>query len=141
MGDTSRDFVQIGNCHMIITALIYFLATLLQCATCLEQPFNSCLPDCPLMASVLTFCKAIKVTTHLGSFGAETPKPLQIWTTCPKLQCLWRPKPSTLLGALVAKGLDGKFTGLKGPLAESGIYPHAFGAEVAELFLSSFRQQ
>ena len=48
MGDNGREFVQVGNCHMIITALIYFLATLLQCATCLEQPLNSCLPKLPL---------------------------------------------------------------------------------------------
>ena len=98
MGDSGREFVQVGNCHMIVTALIYFLATLLHCATCLEQPLNSCLPDCPLMASVLTFCKAIKVNMHLCSFGAEMPKPLQIWTTCQELQDLWGPTPSNLPG-------------------------------------------
>ena len=140
MGDTGREFVQVGNCHLIITALVYFLATLLQCATCLEQPLNSCLPECPLMASVLSFCKAIKVNTYLGSFGAETPKPLQVWTTCPELRTLCRPKPSNLPGTLVSKGPDGQFTGLKGPLQESGIYPRAFGAEVADLFLSSYRR-
>ena len=141
MGDNGREFVQVGNCHMIITALIYFLATLLQCATCLEQPLNSCLPNCPLMASVLTFCNAIKVNTHLGSFGAETPKPLQIWTTCLELQDLWRPKPGNLPGTLVSKGPNGAFTGLKEPLQASGIYTRAFGAEVADLFLSSYRHQ
>jgi hypothetical protein len=141
MGDNGREFVQVGNCHMIITALIYFLATLLQCATCLEQPLNSCLPNCPLMASVLAFCNAIKVNTHLGSFGAETPKPLQIWTTCLELQDLWRPKPGNLPGTLVSKGPNGAFTGLKEPLQASGIYTRAFGAEVADLFLSSYRHQ
>ena len=98
------------------------------------------LPECPLMASVLSFCKAIKVHTYLGSFGAETPKPLQVWTTCPELRTLCRPKPSNLPGTLVSKGPDGQFTGLKGPLQESGIYPRAFGAEVADLFLSSYRR-
>ena len=141
MGDNGREFVQVGNCHMIITALIYFLATLLQCATCLEQPLNSCLPNCPLMASVLTFCNAIKVNTHLGSFGAETPGPSQIWTTCLELQDLWRPKPGNLPGTLVSKGPNGAFTGLKEPLEASGIYTRAFGAEVADLFLSSYRHQ
>ena len=141
MGDNRREFVQVGNSHLVVTALVYFLATLLQCATCLEQPLNSCLPDCPLMASVLTFCNAIKVNTHLGSFGADTPKPLQIWTTCRELQHLWRPKPSNLPGALVSKGPNGAFTGLKEQLVASGIYPRAFGAEVADLFLSSYRHQ
>eukprot|EP00435_Cladocopium_sp_Y103_P054690 s2232_g17.t2 len=55
LGDPGRDLAQVGNCHLIITALVYCLATSLQCATCLEQPLNSCLPDCPLMASHLLF--------------------------------------------------------------------------------------
>lgn len=137
LGDTSREFVQVGNCHMIISALMYFVACLLQCKATLEQPLNSVLPQCPLMASVLSFCSAIKVTTHLGSFGAETPKSLQLWTTCVEFQDLWRQKPSDLPGALVIKGPNGAFTGVKEALEASGIYPRAFGAEVADLFLRS----
>lgn len=137
LGDAGREFVQVGNCHMIISSLLYFLACLLECKATLEQPLNSVLPQCSLMASVLTFCSTIKVTTHLGSFGAETAKPLQLWTTCVELQGLWRQKPVGLPGALVIKGPNGAYTGLKGPLEASGIYPRAFGAEVANLFLRS----
>ena len=134
MGDQSREFVLNGNCQMIVSALLYFLSRLLGNVTLLEQPLNSSLPNTPLMASVLTFCSSTKVVTHLGSYGAKTAKPLQVWSSSVTFEDLYRPRPEGLTESLVVKGDNGSFTGKKDALEDSSVYPPAFGAKVASLF-------
>lgn len=134
MGDQSREFVQVGNSLMIVTAFLLFLCRLCNITTCLEQPLNSCLPKCPAMSSVLQFCRMGKFVTYLGAFGGKSAKPLQIWTSSAAFSHLVKAKPEGLDGGLVTRSENGSYTGNKIALEESGVYPPVFGTEVAFIF-------
>ena len=136
-GDTSREFVRVGNALASISALLMFIGYMTLCVPALEQPGNSCLPSCGVMRCVLQHIQAYKVITYHGSFGSETLKPLQIISTSPWISALIRPKPTVTADddeALVTRSADGSFTGKKKNLESSQSYTRQFGLAVVQAF-------
>ena len=131
MGDETKEFVQNGNALQEISALIVFLAKLMECVAALEQPLNSCAPLCRPLKGVLAFTAARMVTTYHGAYGGETVKPLQVWTLAEAFDSLRRPKPSqSRESALATRDYGGGFTGIGPRLKASQAYTRCFGDAV-----------
>ena len=82
----------------------------------------------------MAFSGGFKVTTWLGAFGAESPKPVQLWCSSKRYQALARPRPRAKATVkLVDELAAGRFRGRKGALKCSQTYPSTFGAAVAAL--------
>ena len=137
-GDTTRNFVRVGNALAAVTALTMLLADIVGCRPVLEQPLNSCLPKYSLMNCVLTFLRCRKVTTYLGAFRGPTLKPLQIVSSSSLTIRLCRERPELWqfaeAASLVMKYGKQSFTGQKQELKESEAYTYAFGCAVIEAF-------
>jgi hypothetical protein len=133
-GNISRPFVASGNTLMQVTSLQIFFSRLVKAEAILEQPSGSCLPKLQPLASVLAFLETIKTTTWLGSFGADHPKPLQLWHTNNIFKQLKRPKPQSCTTRLCTR-INGKFRGRGNEMKQSQIYPDSFCEAVASLTL------
>ena len=116
---------------MFVTSLLIFVSSLVRAHFCLEQPSGSCLPQIQPLAGVLLFVKANKITTWLGSFGHETPKPIQLWYSHNNFKQLRRNKP-TCASTLCSRN-GSRFTGRGKVMKDSQVYPKAFCEEVARL--------
>ena len=130
-GDTSKPFVAAGNTLMFVTSLLIFVSSLVRAHFCLEQPSGSCLPQIQPLAGVLLFVKANKITTWLGSFGHESPKPIQLWYSHNNFKQLRRNKP-TCASTLCSRN-GSRFTGRGKVMKDSQVYPKAFCEAVARL--------
>lgn len=133
-GDESRLFVRKGNEQMKVLSLIIAIAALVGVDWVVEQPTSSVLPVMQPLEDVIAFSGGFKVTTWLGAFGAESPKPVQLWCSSQRFKALARPRPRGVARVeLVDKLAAGRFRGRKGALKCSQTYPSAFGAAVAAL--------
>jgi hypothetical protein len=137
-GDTSLSFVQDGNMQSDICSLMYFLSFLFGNLPLYETPLNGCMPASEPLKTVFTFTDSHRVTTWLGSFGAETCKPLQLWSpVLSVVDALRRDKPnrSGMTTLCVHRGPPGnrKFDGVKTALKASANYPREFGRTVAQV--------
>ena len=136
LGDESREFVQQGNAQMRVLSVIVFLSCVLGNKVVIEQPSSSCLPLIEPLRSVLQFSRCTRTTTWLGRFGGETPKPLQLWHSCPAYVALRRTRPPGSFGCLtVRKGRQ--YSGKSKALKASQAYPVAFAREVARITVAS----
>jgi hypothetical protein len=81
LGDCSKLFVREGNKQMTICALIYFMSFLVQNKACYETPANGRMPLEMPLCNVFKFTMSTRVHIWLGAYGAETAKPLQIFST------------------------------------------------------------
>lgn len=137
LGDESKGFVAVGNALGEISALLFFLAWCLDIFVILEQPQSSCLPVMATMKIVLRFCRAQRYTTYMGQYGGASAKPLQLWSTWPRVSALECPRPETGGEALVIR--EGTaFTGCKHLLELSQIYTSIFGRAVAQICQSEW---
>ena len=139
MGDQTRAFVQVGNAHISIAALLFLLTNVLGLTVVLEQPTNSVMQLCTLFDSAITYAKAFPDNTYLGCFNGPTVKPLTLWTNKRCMLQLSRQRPSHADmnhdgHALVTRGPNGSFTGVKDNLQESQVYTPAFGRAVTRVF-------
>ena len=132
-GDESRLFVQKGNEQMKVLSLIIAIAALVGVDWILEQPSGSVLPLMQPLKRVMEFDNGFKVTTWLGMFGAESPKPLQLWCNNRRFTALSRTRPRSTKTGLVDRLDKGKFRGRKHALKQSQSYPAEFAAAVAAL--------
>ena len=133
-GDESRLFVRKGNEQMKVLSLVIAIAKLVGVDWVVEQPTSSVLPVMQPLEDVMAFSGGFKATTWLGAFGAESPKPVQLWCSSKRYQALARPRPRVVARVkLVDKLAAGRFRGRKGALKCSQTYPSAFGAAVAAL--------
>lgn len=141
-GDISRTFVQTGNAHMQVASLCFLIGSVIGVMVCLEQPDNSSMTKCVPLSSVLTFVKACRFKTYLGSFSGPTEKPLQIWSNRACVHQLVRECPRWLVSdGLVTRGENGSFTGKKDDLVASGVYTRHFGTAVQEVFAAEFARR
>jgi len=108
----------------------------------IEQPSDSCMFNFPEMAKAARALPFRGIRTYLRSFDPSfpCPKPLQLWGSCHWLKHLRRNKP---FDNKVAEGTyqvlaDGRVKGGCG-LAETAIYPRAFGEAVSALAFSSLK--
>lgn len=89
-GDTTNRKVRMSN------ALVSNLCVLLQWAHSrgvywvLEQPATSRMWEFAPVEALLQDCGAVRVFTHMGSFGHRQPKPTVLWGTLPSLPALAR---------------------------------------------------
>ena len=134
MGDVSRTFVAKGNLLMTVSSLFYFIGSVLQLHVVLEQPHSSCLPLCMPIKGVLEFSKAMTFKTYLGSFGAQSVKPLSLYSTWSGIAELECAKP-VCESSLVTRDYNGGFTGRREELLKSQEYTPAFGRRVAQLLV------
>ena len=93
-GNTTREFVVLGNKQMLVTSLMYLIAWVVGCSAVLEQPLQSVLPKLQPLSTVLRFCSACRTITWLGSFNGDSSKPIQLWHTNHQYSQLKRPCPS-----------------------------------------------
>ena len=154
LGNTNAKFVREGNHQMVATALLYFLAFLVGAEPVLEQPVNSCMPQCPPLSTVFAFIRGMaassaseracatnmyRTVTYLGAFGAETTKPVQLMHVHAAYAQLKRKRPKacmkTLFKQYVRNGKK-KFDGDKRMLPNSQVYPTQFGTAVAKLTMA-----
>lgn len=133
-GDCDRPFVVEGNRLMMVTSLLYFLASCLGHFTTLEQPQSSTMVKNPWLQNVLVWVQAQKFTTYMGAFGASTCKPVQLWSTR-SLDALLRDKPSNSDESLASRDENGGYSGVQPALQESEVYPELFGVAVSNCFV------
>ena len=136
LGDEAREFVRQGNAQMRVLSLIVLLSCVLGNKVVVEQPMSSCLPLIEPLRSLLQFSRCTRTTTWLGCFGGETPKPLQLWHSCPAYAALRRKRPPGCFGQLTVR-TGRKYSGKPKALKASQAYPTAFGREVARITVAS----
>ena len=109
----------------------------------LEQPHSSSLFKVPFVRRLARLMKAEFVHVWLGGFGAPSPKPIRILSTCPWAQSLRvekplrRPASAALARRFIGRQGKVRYTGHKAALRASAAYPPAFGDRVASLFTSA----
>ena len=141
LGDVSKPSVRDGNQQMSITALMMVVAFWCRIAPILEQPTSSVMPKCNPLQSTLSFMKATRVVTWHGSFGARSPKPLQLWSSSDMIKSMRRARPPNAgqwHSLVIIKA--GKIQGAKN-LKASEAYTPTFGKAVGKMFcerLSNF---
>lgn len=149
LGDSSKQFVEVGNDLMARSSLLYFLAYLVSAEAVLEQPLNSMMPRTPPLSTVFSFLQSLSVqcrtVTWLGSFGGPTPKSIQLWhlgLLSSGLVKRSRPKGlSVLTTSSVSKNRGRKqFNGIPSALKASQEYPRAFALVVAKLTLQNLQR-
>ena len=119
---------------MTVSSLFYFMGFVLQLHVVLEQRHSSCLPLCMPIKGVLQFSRAMTFRTYLGSFGAQSVKPLSLYSTWSSIAALECSKPVCESG-LVTRDYNGGFTGRREELLKSQEYTSAFGRHVAQLLV------
>ena len=136
LGDLSRWWVEVGNALMEASSLLFFLAFSLDIYAILENPFSSCIAQCPSLYGCFAYLQPWRFVVYMGNFYGRSCKPLHLWTTLAELAALQGPRPDVRDDALVTRhGPDSKqFTGNKELLADSEIYTPAFGRAVVQIF-------
>ena len=134
--------VQRANHIAAATSAVVRLAMSRLVQVVIEQPADSCIFNFPEMAKAARALPFRGIRTYLRGFDSAfpRPKPLQLWGSCHWLKHLRRNKP---FDNKVAEGAyqvlaDGHVKGGSG-LAETAIYPRAFGEAVSALAFSSLK--
>ena len=137
LGDESKDFVLEGNTIGDLSALLQFLAYMVQCNDGMEQPASSVYPETPCCKAVLRHIQAHKTVTYHWCFGGPTLKPLQLWSSKDYMKRMHRERPWIPGGleALATRDERGGFTGNKERLRESQMYTPMFGEAVVKALL------
>ena len=102
--NTSRAFVQEGNCLAQVTTLVRLVGFLCECQIILKQPLLSTLPQLPCLERVLQFLHVVKISTYLGDYGSMSAKPLQLLSTHDMYDELSRGKLTWATETLADKG-------------------------------------
>lgn len=113
MGNECRTFVHEGNCLADLTACLMLVSFATDAVPGLEQSGSSVMARTPCLRGVLSFMQFQRVTTYHACFGAESLKPLQLWSSSTFVESLSRSKPS-MRGAgvtLAVRSEGGGFTG------------------------------
>ena len=126
-------------------ALLMLLSTALQCSFILEQPATSIMYLHPRMKQVAEWHGEnwTEIRTHMGAFGAPTPKPTALYSSHKYVKMLQRtltPEQTALLDPDVEMSvrdeMTGKVTGGK-DLKSSQAYPVDDGLAVQEVFFTA----
>ena len=83
------------------------------------------------MGTVIKHCLPCKVLTYLGKFGAESAKPVIIWSSVPEVEKLKRKRPIDMQKLTVKDGE--RVTGINAKLRNSQANPTAFGEAMAQV--------
>ena len=85
------------------------------------------------MNYVIKHCLPYKVLTYLGAFGAESAKPVLIWSSLQEVEQLKRARPNNLEKLTTRDG--DQVTGKNKMLKLSQAYPEGFGKAVSEIWV------
>jgi len=97
-----------------------------------EQPVSSVMNFFSPMSYFIASCLLFSTITWLGAFGAETSKPINVWSTCAAVKSLKKSIPRGLKRLCTKK--QGRTYGKTDDLTESSAYPEKFGRAVANLY-------
>jgi len=132
-----KHVARVQNANLIVQALsvLFVVAWLRGAYLFLEQPGSSLLPRCFEMGigHVIRALMPYKARTFLGSYGADTAKPIDVWCTSPKVRKLQR-KMRSHSKKLFKVNKNGGVDGIHDALKASQAYPRAFGIAVAQVF-------
>ena len=96
----------------------------------IEQPPSSLMNYFSPMKELIEACLPHKIMTYLGCFGARTPKPVCLYSTCADILCLARPPPRHMSERLTTRQ-GSRVNGNATALRCSQSYPKKFGRAVA----------
>ena len=143
-GDESLPEVAEANEKCIRVIIVLVLASLLDIQWLLEQPRSSLYNYVDFVVRALDVFDCDMISTYLGCFGAESEKPLKIFSTAPWGIYLQRERPlhkdfvKLVTNKVITNPETGlaekKVTGRQKLLSDSEAYPEEFGREVADLF-------
>ena len=128
--------VAVANAQATRMIMICLLLTFRKVCFILEQPLSSIMHELPLWSCIPR--QLSKKHTHMGSFGALTPKPTWLLSAHTWHQGLCRPLPADFVNmnsGTVTKstGADGVTKVAGGPrLKETQAYPPAYGVAVQQ---------
>ena len=132
-GDMAKDYVKNANRMVILLSLLFSVAFCRGVALFMEQPSSTVLHYMSPMNYVIKHCLPYKVLTYLGAFGAESAKPVLIWSSLQEVEQLKRARP-TNLEKLTTRDGD-QVTGKNKMLKLSQAYPEGFGKAVSEIWV------
>lgn len=132
-GDISKSYVLNANRMVILLSLLFSVAYCRGIQLFMEQPSSTVLHHFEPMSTVIKHCMPHKVLTFLGKFGAESAKPILVWSSAEEVQKLKRKRPANMEKLTTRDG--DRVTGIHSKLQSSQAYPTAFGEAVAEVCL------
>ena len=137
-GDTKISWVSQGNLQVKLTVTVLLVAFMRGAYVYIEQPCSSMMELFEPMTSFVKLIAQQKCRVTLGAYGAESAKPMYIYTNDP---CAYRLQKKIPKGAefvqLCTKSENGSVTGIKGVLKASQAYPEDFGKAVASATVSN----
>ena len=141
-GDTSVRCVRVGNALAIRVTYLCFMMANIGGFWCIEQPMTSLLWHFPPMAKLLETSWHGKTSTYLGTFGADTSKPIHICHTSPWMLHLRRKRLQMHAPAqLVKRDRLGRVSGLSVRLKCSQAYLEGFGIACAHARMACFEDR
>lgn len=134
-GDLGNPRVRRANVMVMHVVILLLIAWLRNLHLWIEQPVSSLMNYFSPFGEFLRSCVKHNVVTYLGApdFGADTAKPIQVWSSSREVEKLKRNKPK-LSKRLVHNADDGSVHGNKSLLKDSSAYPKGFGLAVAHVF-------
>ena len=137
-GDTKISWVSQGNRQVKLTVTVLLVAFLRGAYVYVEQPCSSIMELFEPMTSFVKLIAKQKCRVALGAYGAESAKPIYIYTNDPCAHRLTKKTPKgTEFVQLCSKSENGSVTGIKGVLKASQAYPEDFGKAVASATASN----
>jgi hypothetical protein len=109
----------------------------------LEQPTSSLMTYVPYFEALREIAMKQSCRTYLGSFGARSAKPVDIYSSTDMVKSLARGIPRNMFKLTAGGGKSGKrwVTGKRMELSKSAAYPLAFGWAVAALYCSLLQRR
>ena len=135
-GNHLDPWVKHHNCIADFVATVLMRCQELGLDYVIEQPSSSLLYDYPPIKHAVTVSAGRRVHLTLGSYGAESLKPLVLVGTTPWVEDL-RPhsRKRSCSSVLTIRDASGRVTGRPEALLASAAYPAAFCERIASLFL------
>ena len=138
-GNTAVSWVRSGNRMVVRLVLVMIVAWIRGCHLFLENPMTTVVNFFSPMREAIQCLLNFKVTLPLSAYGSSSHKFITIWSTTPLVQQLYRKKG--VAAETLATNKDGCITGKHKALKTSQAYPPAFGAAVAQIYMTLARDQ
>ena len=128
--------VRQANRMVVLLSMIFLLAFSRGVDCWLEQPSSSVMKAFSPMKEILTTFMPFHQQVWLSAYGAQSHKPLTIWSSNACVALLARKKPKAVFKKLY-KMKNGRTQGVVSDLKQSAAYPVAFGVAVANIIMKS----
>ena len=146
-GNLKHLSVRTANRMVDFTVLLIVVAYARGVEVYLEQPCSSVMPHYPCVEALFAWITMYKLPTSLGNFGADSTKPVNIFTSesSPRVHFLIKHGGSGpakgAKRALCTRDAEGRVSGIKKALKSSQHYPPQFGEVVARAASSSLYER